>query len=218
MNLHDPSQTLHHGVPLAEAKGVLILIHGRGAPAEDIAGLANDLPVDGLTVLAPSARQSTWYPNRFFAPLEENEPWLSSGLALIASLVGEARAAGIPDERIGIAGFSQGGCLALEYAVRHPRRFGFVAGMSSALIGPAGIDRKRTDLLETPVLLACADHDPHIPLPYVEESAGILSRSNAALTKQIFRGYGHTVFPEEIEWLSARLKSWDQNADGALIS
>lgn len=211
MNLHDPSHTLRRGKPLEKASGVLILIHGRGAPAEDIAGLASYLPVDNLAVLAPSARQNTWYPNRFFVPLEENEPWLSSGLALIGSLVEEARAAGIPHERIGIAGFSQGGCLALEYAVRHPRRFGFVAGMSSALIGPAGIDRKKADLLETPVLLACADHDPHIPLPYVEESAGILSRSNAALTKQIFRGYDHTVFPEEIEWLAARISGWQKD-------
>lgn len=208
MNLHDPSHTLRRGKPLAEAKGALILIHGRGAPAEDIAGLANYLPVEGLAVLAPSAHQNTWYPNRFFVPLEENEPWLSSGLALVGSLVEEARAAGIPDDRIGIAGFSQGGCLALEYALRQPRRYGFVAGMSSALIGPAGIDRKPADLLETPVLLACADHDPHIPLPYVQESAAILSRSNASFTEQIFRGYDHTVFPEEIEWLAARITEW----------
>jgi phospholipase/carboxylesterase len=212
MNLHDPSHTLRRGKPLEKAGGVLILIHGRGAPAEDIAGLANYLPADNLAVLAPSARQNTWYPNRFFVPLEENEPWLSSGLALVGSLVGEALAAGIPGERIGIAGFSQGGCLALEYAVRHPRRFGFVAGMSSALIGPAGIHRTAADLLETPVLLACADHDPHIPLPYVEESAGILSRCNATFTKQIFRGYDHTVFPEEIEWLAARISGWQKGA------
>ncbi len=209
MNLHDPSDTLRRGKPLEKAVGALILIHGRGAPAEDIAGLANYLPAENLAVLAPSAQQDTWYPNRFFVPLEENEPWLSSGLALIDSLVKEARAAGIPDERIGIAGFSQGGCLALEYAFRHPRRYGFVAGMSSALIGPAGIPRKQTDLLGTPVLLACADHDPHIPLPFVEESAEILSRSNATFTKQIFRGYDHTVFPEEIEWLAARIAGWN---------
>jgi predicted esterase len=208
MKLHDPSRTLRRGKPLPEANGVLILIHGRGAPAEDIADLAKYLPVGELAIFAPSAHQNTWYPNRFFVPLEENEPWLSSGLAVISSLVDEARAAGIPEERIGIAGFSQGGCLALEYAFRHPRRYGFVAGMSSALIGPAGIARPPADFLETPVLLACADHDPHIPLPFVEESAEILSHSNTIFTKQIFRGYDHTVFPEEIEWLAERLTEW----------
>ncbi|MEK7949806.1 alpha/beta hydrolase [Luteolibacter soli] len=212
MSIHDVSHTLRRGKALADATGVLILIHGRGADAHDIAGVADYLPAQDLAILAPQATQFTWYPQRFFVPLEENEPWLSSGLALVDQLVNEARAAGIPDERIGIAGFSQGGCLALEYAHRNPRRYGLVAGMSSALIGPQGIARKPTDLLQTPVLLACADHDPHIPLPFVEESAGILSRSNAALTKQIFRGYDHTVFPEEIAWLSERISGWNKGA------
>lgn len=212
MSIHDVSHTLRRGKPLAEAAGALILIHGRGADAHDIAGLADYLPAQNLAVLAPQATQFTWYPQRFFVPLEENEPWLSSGLALVDQLVNEARAAGIPDERIGLAGFSQGGCLALEYAHRNPRRYGLVAGMSSALIGPQGITRKTSDLLQTPLLLACADHDPHIPLPFVEESAGILSSSNAALTKQIFRGYDHTVFPEEIAWLSERISGWKKRA------
>jgi phospholipase/carboxylesterase len=83
---------------------------------------------------------------------------------------------------------------------------------SSALIGPQGIARKSADLLQTPVLLACADHDPHIPLPFVEESAGILSRSNAMLTKQLFGGYDHTVFPEEIAWLTERISGWKKGA------
>jgi phospholipase/carboxylesterase len=208
MSIHDVSHTLRRGKPLAEAAGALILIHGRGADAEDIAGLADYLPAENLAVLAPQATQFTWYPQRFFVPLEENEPWLSSALQVVDQLVNQAREAGIPDERIGIAGFSQGGCLALEYAHRNPQRYGLIAGMSSALIGPQGISRKPADLLETPVLLACADHDPHIPLPFVEESAGILSRSNAALTKQIFRGYDHTVFPEEIAWLGERISGW----------
>lgn len=212
MSIHDVSQTLRRGKPLAEAAGALILLHGRGATAEDIAGLSGYLPAGDLAVLAPQATQFTWYPQRFFVPLEENEPWLSSALAWVDRLVNEAREAGIPDERIGIAGFSQGGCLALEYAHRNPRRYGFVAGLSSALIGPGGVSRKPADLLETPVLIACADHDPHIPLPLVEESAGILAASNAALTKQIFRGYDHTVFPEEIAWLTARISGWNKGA------
>lgn len=210
MSIHDVSRTLRRGKPLAEAAGALILLHGRGADAHDIASLADYLPAQNLAVLAPQATQFTWYPQRFFVPLEENEPWLSSGLEVVDQLVNEARKAGIPDERIGLAGFSQGGCLALEYAHRNPQRFGFVAGLSSALVGPQGISRQPADLLETPVLLGCADHDPHIPLPFVEESAGILTRSNAALTKQIFRGYDHTIFPEEIAWLTERISGWNK--------
>lgn len=209
MTLHDPTRTLKRGTPLDKAQAALILIHGRGADAEDIAGLANYLPAQGLAVLAPEAQQHTWYPQRFFVPLQENEPWLSSGLDLVDKLVAEIHAAGIPYERIGIAGFSQGGCLALEYALRNPRRYGFIAGMSSALIGPLKTPRAKADLLGTPVLIACAENDPHIPLSFVEESAGILAESGTDLTKQIFRGYDHTVFPEEIEWLSEQMAAWN---------
>lgn len=208
MSIHDISRTLRRGKSLADATGALILVHGRGATADDIIGLAGYLPAENLAVLAPQATQHTWYPQRFFLPLAENEPWLSSGLETIGRLVAEARAAGIPDEHIGLAGFSQGGCLALEYAHRHPRRFGFAAGLSSALIGPAKVSRAPSDLLGTPVLIACAERDPHIPLPFVEESAGILAASNAKLTKQIFRGGDHTVFPEEIDWLAERISGW----------
>lgn len=209
MKLHDPSRTLRLGKPLAEAKGALILIHGRGANAEDIAGLASYLPAGNLAVLAPEATQNAWYPQRFFLPLEENEPWLGSALELVDHLVKEATDAGIPYSKIGIAGFSQGGCLALEYASRHPRKYGFVAGLSSALIGPQKVPRASADLQGTPVLVACAENDAHIPLPFVEESAGILSGFKADVTKQIFRGYDHTVFPEEIEWLAKQLGSWE---------
>lgn len=208
MTFHDPSRTLKRGTPLDKAQAALILIHGRGADAEDIAGLASYLPSQDLAVLAPEAQGHTWYPQRFFVPLQENEPWLSSGLELIDKLVADIHAAGVPYERIGIAGFSQGGCLALEYALRHPRRYGLIAGMSSALIGPLKTPRAKADLEGTPVLIACAENDAHIPLPFVEESAEILAASGTALTKQIFRGYDHTVFPEEIQWLSSQLGSW----------
>jgi phospholipase/carboxylesterase len=129
-------------------------------------------------------------------------------LDLIDKLVGEFHEAGLPYERIGLAGFSQGGCLALEYAARHPRRYGFVTGLSGALIGPLGIPRAQANLTDVPILVGCAKADPHIPLPHVEESAAILSKFGASVTKQIYAGGDHTVFPQEIEWLAARLSSW----------
>jgi phospholipase/carboxylesterase len=208
MKLHDPGRTLRLGKNPADAKGALILLHGRGGTAEDIAGLTDHLPARDLAILAPAATQNTWYPQRFFVPLEENEPWLSSALDLVESHVTDLHAAGIPFEKIGIAGFSQGGCLALEYAARNPRRYGFVAGMSSALIGPPQVAREPADLSGVPVLVACATQDAHIPLPLVEESVGILRGFGAEVTRQIFPGYDHTVFPEEIEWLSARITAW----------
>ena len=205
MTLHDAKAALRFGRPLGSARGAVLLIHGRGSSPEDIAGLADALPEAGLAFLAPAAAGGEWYPRRFLAPLGENEPWLSSALAVVADLAAEVLAAGIPSERLGIAGFSQGACLALEYAARHPRRYGFVAGLSGALIGPPGTPRPAGDLRATPVLLACAERDPHIPRAFVEASAAAFVRLNAEVTTHIFPGSAHAVYPEEIGWLRQRL-------------
>ncbi|HEV8073069.1 MAG TPA: dienelactone hydrolase family protein [Opitutaceae bacterium] len=202
--LHDTKGTARFGSPLSQARGAVILVHGRGSSPHDIAGLADVIPGAGLAFLAPAATGGTWYPQRFLALLERNEPWLSSALNVIDQLVTEVLAAGIAAERIGLAGFSQGACLALEYAARHPRRHGFVAGLSGALIGPPDTPRTSGDLHGTPVLLGCAELDAHIPVDYVERSAEIFSRLNADVTKQIFPGAAHTVFPAETEWLKQR--------------
>ena len=199
---HDPANALRLGPPLTEARGVLLLLHGRGSSADDIARLADiiDLPA-GVTCLAPQATGHSWYPQRFLVPPAQNEPWLSSALATIDTLVREALAAGIPAERIALAGFSQGACLALEYAARNPRRHAFVAALSGALIGPIDTIRDCGDLRRTPILVACADRDAHIPIEHVEHSAAALATLNADVTKQVFPGSAHTVFPAEIDWL-----------------
>ena len=209
MSVHDISQTLQFGTPLTEARSALILVHGRGASAEDIAGLAEMLPQDGVVFFAPDADQGTWYPQRFFMPLAMNEPGLSSGIQLLHDLVQEITKADIPVGRIGLAGFSQGGCLALEYLVRHPAKFGLVAGMSSSLIGPAGTVRPKLDLQAVPVLVACAERDPHIPLEFVKSSIATFKDMNADLTSHIFPGGDHTVFQQEIDWLRARMSAWE---------
>jgi phospholipase/carboxylesterase len=201
MHLHDAKNTLRLGAPLAQARGVVILIHGRGSSAEDIAGLADVFDSSQLAYLAPEAANNSWYPQRFLVPPAHNEPWLSSALATIDTLVTEALAAGIPSERIALVGFSQGACLSLEYASRHPRRYAFIAGLSGALIGPTDTARDCVDLQQTPVLIGCADHDAHIPLDHVEHSATALSAFNADVTKHIFPGSAHTVFPIEVDWL-----------------
>jgi len=206
MKLHDEQGTLRFGKPLSKARGAVILIHGRGSSPQDIAGLAGVLPDAGLAFLAPAAQGGTWYPQRFFAPLGSNEPWLSSALNVIARLAAEAQAAGVAPEKMGLVGFSQGACLALEFAARNPRRYGFVAGLSGALIGPPGTPRPPGDLRRTPVLLGCADRDPHIPLEFVGRSAETLSQLGADVTRRIFPGESHMVFPEEIEWLGQRVR------------
>ena len=202
------SRTLRFGTPLAQARGALILVHGRGSSARDIASLAEALDVADLALLAPSAAGGTWYPQRFMVPLDQNEPSLSDALATIETLVNEVTADGIRPERIGLIGFSQGACLALEHLARSGRRYGLVAGLSGALIGPLTTARKARDLQQTPVLLGCAETDAHIPLEFVEHSVTVLEGMNAAVTKQIHRGSAHTVFPAEVVWLNETIARW----------
>jgi predicted esterase len=204
--LHDNQPVLRGGTPVASARAALILLHGRGSDAEDIYGLGEAIAADqsGVAILAPNAAGNTWYPQRFLAPLADNEPYLSSALATIGRLIAELGLEGLDPGNIVLAGFSQGACLSLEFAIRHPRRYGGVAALSGAAIGPPGRARDLEGSLSgTPVYLGCSDRDAHIPLASVEESAGILERLGAKVTKQIFAGMGHTVNADEMAALRA---------------
>lgn len=187
----------------------MILIHGRGAGAQDILGLglAITAGLDGIALIAPQAAGNSWYPARFLEPPERNEPALSSALGVIDERVSEAVRSGLPRERIVLAGFSQGACLCLEYAARNPRRYGAVFGLSGALIGPLGAARPAGDLAGTAVYLGCSDADPFIPIEHVRGSAATLERMGAKVTASIFPGMGHTVNEEERAALHERLQA-----------
>jgi predicted esterase len=201
MKVHEGQEVLRGGAPLSKARVALVLIHGRGASAEDIYSLGEEVSggIAGAALLAPQAAGNAWYPQRFLAPLAQNEPYLSSALAVVGGLVGEVTQAGLGFEKIVLLGFSQGACLSLEFAARNPRRYGAVVGLSGALIGPPGSPHKPDGSLGgTPVYLGCSDRDAHIPLASVEESAVIFGRLGAHVTKSIFPGMGHTVNAEEL--------------------
>jgi predicted esterase len=184
----------------------MVLIHGRGDSAAGIMGLAQELPHPGFAFVAPQAAGGQWYPNRFIAPLASNEPGLSSGLQAVADALAQLEAAGVPPERTILLGFSQGACLALEYAARNARRYGGVAGLSGGLIGPDGTPRDYAGSLEgTPVLLGCSDVDFHIPLHRVHEAAEVLGRMGAQVDERIYPGMGHTVNTDEIAAVRAMM-------------
>jgi len=196
---HQGQPLLSAGVPLAQARAALILVHGRGASAQDILGLSGVLAMPELAFLAPQARANTWYPQRFLAPLAANEPYLSSALQAVAEVVARVEAAGIPRERTALLGFSQGACLALEFSARHAARWGGVFGLSGGLIGPDGASRDDPgSLAGTPVFLGCSDVDPHIPLARVEETADVMRRLGGEVVVRIYPGMGHTINRDEI--------------------
>src|SRR4051812_23601033 len=151
---HAGQSVLTAGPSPDKAAGAIVLIHGRGASAQSILGLYSELNVPTLAAMAPQAAGHTWYPHSFLAPIEANQPYLDSALRRIDSLVAELLDGGLPAERIAILGFSQGACLATEFAARHPRRYGAIIGLTGGLIGPDGTPRDYAgSLADTPVFL-----------------------------------------------------------------
>jgi len=197
---HQGAQVLQAGVPLDRARAVGILLHGRGARAENILELARALRGEGVAWLAPQAAGNTWYPNRFIAPIASNEPWLSSALGVVGDLVAQVESAGVDRTKILLGGFSQGACLALEYVVRHPARFGGVAGLSGGLIGPPGTTwATNGSLAGTPIFLGCSDVDFHIPKERVLESAEVLISLGAQVDTVLYPNMDHIINEDEVE-------------------
>jgi predicted esterase len=105
-----------------------------------------------------------------------------------------------------IAGFSQGACLAAEFAVRHPARYGGIAVYSGGVIGPPGTSWPDTgDLAGTPMFFGCSDVDSHVPDARVGESAALCARLGAEVTRRVYPGMGHLVNDDEIAWMQTLL-------------
>ena len=203
---HAGQPILQRGPSLASARLAAILVHGRGASAEDILGLSRELRAKDVAFLAPQAAGRTWYPYSFLSPIPQNEPGITSGLRVIGGLLDETRRQGLPPDRVVLMGFSQGACLSLEFAARHARRFHAVIGLSGGLIGPPGTPRSYAGSMDgTPVLLGCSDIDPHIPLERVHETADAFRRLGASVDERIYPRMGHTVNRDELDAVDALL-------------
>ena len=199
---HHGQRVLTAGAPLDTARAAMVLVHGRGASPEDILSLARTFEQTDFAYLAPQAAGFTWYPYSFLAPLANNEPGITSGLGVIDGLLARLEDAGIPSERCFLLGFSQGACLATEYAARNARRYGGVIGLSGGLIGPDATPRDYPGSLEsTPVFLGCSDIDPHIPQVRVLETAQVLEALGGAVTLRLYPGMGHMVNEDEIGFI-----------------
>ncbi len=202
---HAGGSVLRAGVPLPQASFAALLLHGRGGSAEDILQLAGEFELPDFAFVAPEARDHIWYPRPFLSPREANEPYLSSALAKVASVIAWLEQTGIPRRHIVVGGFSQGACLATEFVASHPARYGGLIAFTGGLIGPPGA--VRDDLLRsaeaplagTPALLCSGDPDPYIPWSRVEESAEILSALGARVTTKRYPGRPHTVSREELQ-------------------
>jgi phospholipase/carboxylesterase len=197
---HHDQPVRHYGALLSQASAAVILLHGRGGSAEDILSLAPEMYDEHFAYLAPQAAGHTWYPNSFLAPLVQNEPYLSSALAKVGSVVEEALAAGIARERIFVCGFSQGACLSSEFVARNPGRYGGVIAFTGGLVGPPGVDLRHSGSLDgMPALFSSGDPDPHVPWSRVVETAEQFKGMGAEVRVERYPGRPHTVLPQEIK-------------------
>jgi predicted esterase len=204
--LHQGQPVYTAGEPLETAQAAMVMLHGRGASAQDILSLSAEFSQPRVAYLAPQAAGHQWYPNRFIAPLASNEPWFSSAVALISDLLAQVQDAGIAPDHLFLLGFSQGACLGLEYAARHPQRYGGVIGLSGALIENGDQAREYSGSLDgAPVFLGCSDVDLHVPLERVRRSATIFSQLGANVTERIYPSMGHAINRDEIAFINSLL-------------
>jgi predicted esterase len=222
-SIHTDGRVARAGITVAEAERAVILVHGRGATPESILTLADELPGDlGYAFVAPGASESSphprsWYPYSFLAPLEANEPGLSSGLAKIEAAVVELEEHGIVPEDIMLLGFSQGACLVAEFVARRPRRWGGVAVLTGGLVGDGDAPRDYVGAFHgTPVFLGCSDRDPHVPRWRVDETEEVLRRMGAQVEKRIYPGLPHTVIRDELDWIEGTMRRLARRHYGAL--
>ncbi|MFQ3318816.1 MAG: phospholipase/carboxylesterase [Natronomonas sp.] len=195
------------GTPLDAADAAAVLVHGRGATAQSIIGMADAFYHHGIAYVAPQAAGNSWYPNSFLAPIESNEPGLSSGLQAIDAAIEKVNDVDISTDQTMLAGFSQGACLASEYVARNATRYGGLAVLSGGLVGPGDTPRDYEESLDgTPVLIGCSDVDPHIPIERVHETADVFEGMDADVTKRIYEGMGHGVNEDEIEHVSEMVR------------
>jgi predicted esterase len=205
---HGKQPVLTAGPTPEKAAATILLIHGRGADAESILSLYEELGAEKLAAIAPQAVGGTWYPHSFLAPLDANQPYLDSALGRLDSLVADLLARGISSERIILLGFSQGACLTLEFVARHARHYGAVIGLTGGLIGPPGTPRNYPgSLAGTPVFLGTSDPDPHVPFERVKETEAVLSQMDAKVELRRYPGMPHTINDDEIDVCRKLLQS-----------
>jgi len=197
---HRDQPVLARGRSLNSAKAAVIMVHGRGASAEDILSLAEEFDHPEFAYLAPEAAGNTWYPYSFLAPIAQNQPWLDSALSYLGHVVERAKAAGVPGNKIALVGFSQGACLATEFVARNAARYGGLVAFTGGLIGPPGTKFAYSgDLMGTPCFFGAGDPDPHVPWERVNESASVLTALGANVTSRRYPGLPHTINQDEIE-------------------
>jgi phospholipase/carboxylesterase len=201
----------------------VIWLHGLGADGHDFEPIVPELVEDdwpALRFVFPHApvravtinngmQMRAWYDILGLEIAQrQDEAGVRESIRFVQALIERENARGVPGERIVIAGFSQGGAIALAAALRHPARLGGVVALSTYLPIAESTGAERSEVNRaTPVFMAHGSLDP-----VVGHALGLMSRGYLEqLGYQVeWHSYSmpHSVCAEEIEdlarWLGAR--------------
>lgn len=206
MSSPNPTPRLVRLREAGQARGVAdragILLHGRSRTKQEMLDLTAALDIGGVRWIAPYAAGGLWYPGRYMEPLESNEPQLTRSVERCHWLVLDSSEGGrLGPEHIFIVGFSQGACIAIEYALRHPNSVAAIVAFSGCLMGPPGTEWKVAagqSLKGLSVFLSGSDVDEWIAESRTIESARVLKDLGADVEMHIYKGRPHIVSPEEL--------------------
>ena len=214
----------------AEPKGTVIWMHGLGADCWDFVsivkelGLPPDLPLRFIFPQAPTRpisinngqRMPGWY-DITMADLQDgparkaDEAGVRESQAFINALIAREATRGIASDKIVVAGFSQGGAIALQTGLRHPQPLAGVMALSTYLPLEHSLAAERTLAnANIAILLAHGTQDPLVPVTLARASR---SKIEAQGYKVEWREYPmqHSVCMEEVkdigEWLAKRFRS-----------
>ncbi len=202
-----------------KAEAGIVLLHGRGGSAADILSLLDHADLPNVSAIAPEAQGNSWWPTSFLAPAAQMEPFVARALDQVAAAIAALEGEGLARNRIWLAGFSQGACLALEAYGRQGAGLAGVLAFSGGLVGTGDADGPASDALyghrpkrfdyagprEGKVWLSVHERDPHIPLARVRDSATALAALGAQVETRIHPGAGHGVTRDDIAALQSRL-------------
>jgi phospholipase/carboxylesterase len=209
--------------PAQPARACLIWLHGLGADGHDFEPLIPELHLVeefGVRVILPHAPRRpvtinggmvmrAWYD--VVSPdfgRAEDAAGIRQSEQLLLALIAREVANGIPEERMVLAGFSQGGAMVLHTGVRYPRRFAGILALSCYLPLAALLARERSEAsLAAPIMMAHGVADPLIPLALAEQSRDRLRDTGYTVDWHSYP-MPHAVYPQEIrdlrDWLENR--------------
>jgi phospholipase/carboxylesterase len=192
--------TVVTGTPLESASVAVVVMHGRDQdPRWMQEHLVDELDLPRAAFILPEADGNTWYPGRFFDREEENEPWVRKALDCCTRAVAIAEEAGVPIERIALAGFSQGACLIAELLARDPRPYAAAAILTGGLFGTEDEVHVPSDTLGgLPVLITGHEDDEWVPAPRVRRTAELLEEAGAHVTLCIHDDPEHQINDDEV--------------------